>query len=75
MLYDHNTFVQHFKQVMNMPTHDLHQWEVVIKVDANVDKHRYNALTAPEMARLVLDEVLQQRVSLYYLFVANAHLT
>jgi hypothetical protein len=38
MLHDHNTFVQRFKQVMDMPTHDLPQWEVVIKVDGNFDK-------------------------------------
>jgi hypothetical protein len=38
MLHDHNTFVQHFKQVMDMPAHDLPQWEVVIRVDGNVDK-------------------------------------
>ncbi len=29
MLHDHNTFVQRFKQVMDMPAHDLPQWEVV----------------------------------------------
>ncbi|KAH9547373.1 hypothetical protein CY35_11G030800 [Sphagnum magellanicum] len=53
MLHDHNTFVQRFKQVMDMPTHDLPQWEVVIMVDGNVDKRRYNAPTAPEVAGLL----------------------
>ncbi len=57
-----------------MPAHDLPQWEVVIRVDDNVDKRRYNAPTAPEVARLVPSEVLQQRVLLCYLFVAIAHL-
>jgi hypothetical protein len=74
MLHDHNTFVQHFKQVMDMPAHDLPQWEVVIKVDGNVDKLRYNAPTAPEVAWLLLGEVLHQRVLLCYLFVAIVHL-
>ncbi len=74
MLHDHNTFVQRFKQVMDMPAHDLPQWEVVIRVDGNVDKCRYNAPTAPEVAGLLPGEVLQQRVLLCYLFVAISHL-
>jgi hypothetical protein len=74
MLHDHNTFVQRFKQVMDMPAHDLPQWEVVIKVDNNVDKHRYNAPTAPEVAGLLPGEFLQQHVLLCCLFVAIAHL-
>jgi len=74
MLRDHNTFVQRFKQVMDMPAHNLPQWEVVIRFDGNVDKHRYNAPTAPEVARLLPGEVLQQRVLLCYLFIAIAHL-
>jgi hypothetical protein len=74
MLHDHNTFVQRFKQVMDMPAHDLPQWEVVIRVNGNVDKRRYNAPTAPEVAGLLPGEVLQQRVLLCCLFVAIAHL-
>jgi hypothetical protein len=74
MLHDHNTFVQRFKQVMDMPAHDLPQWEVVIRVDGNVDECRYNVPTAPEVARLLPGEVLQQRVLLCCLFVAIAHL-
>ncbi len=74
MLHDHNTFVQRFKQVMDMPAHDLLQWEVVIKVDGNVDKRRYNAPTAPEVAGLLPGEVLQQCVLLCCLFVAIVHL-
>jgi hypothetical protein len=74
MLHDHNTFVQRFKQVMDMPTHGLPQWEVVIRVDGNVDKRHYNAPTAPEVARLLLGEVLQQCVLLCYLFVVIVHL-
>jgi len=74
MLNDHNTFVQRFKQVMDMPAHDLPQWEVVIRVDGNVDKCRYNAPTAPEVAGLLPGEVLQQRVLLCCLFIAIAHL-
>jgi hypothetical protein len=74
MLHDHNTFMQCFKQVMDMPAHDLPQWEVVIRVNTNVDKRRYNAPTAPEVAGLLPGEVLQQRVLLCYLFVAIAHL-
>jgi hypothetical protein len=57
MLYDHNTFMQRFKQVMDMLAHDLPQWEVVIRVDGNVDKRRYNAPTAPEVAGLLPGEV------------------
>ncbi len=74
MSHDHNTFVQHFKQVMDMPAHDLPQWEVVIRVDGNVDKRCYNAPTAPEVAGLLLGEVLQQCVLLRCLFVAIVHL-
>jgi len=59
MLHDHNTFVQRFKQVMDMPAHDLPQWEVFIRVDGNVDKRHYNAPTAPEVAGLLPSEVLQ----------------
>ncbi len=58
MLHDHNTFVQRFKQVMDMPAHDLPQWEVVIRVDGDVDKCRCNAPTALNVARLLLGEVL-----------------
>ncbi len=74
MLHDHNTFVQRFKQVMDMPAHDLRQWEVVIRVDDNVDKRRYNSPTAPEVAGLLPGEVFQQRVLLCCLFVTITHL-
>jgi hypothetical protein len=74
MLHDHNTFMQRFKQVMDMPAHDLLQWEVVIRVDNNVDKRRNNAPTAPEVAGLLLGEILRQRVLMCCLFVAIAHL-
>ncbi len=57
-----------------MLAHDLPQWEVVIRVDDNVDKRRYNAPTAPEVAGLLPGEVLQQCVLLCCLFVAIAHL-
>jgi hypothetical protein len=59
---------------MDMPTHNLPQWEVVIKVDDNVDKRRYNAHSAPEVAGLLPGEVLKQRVLLCCLFVAIVHL-
>jgi len=74
MLHDHNTFVHRFKQVMDMPEHDLPQWEVVIRVDNNVDERRYNVPTAPEVAGLLLGEVLQQRVLMCCLFVSITHL-
>jgi hypothetical protein len=74
MLHDHNTFVQCFKQVMDMPAHDLPQWEVIIRVNGNVDKRCYNAPTAPEVAGLLPGEVLQQFVLLCCLFVAIVHL-
>ncbi len=74
MLHDHNTFVQCFKQVMDMPAHDLPQWEVVIRVNDNVNKRRYNGPTAPEVAGLLPSEVLQQCVLLCCLFVAIVHL-
>jgi hypothetical protein len=45
---------------MDMPAHDLPQWEVVIRVDGNVDKRRYNAPTAPEVAGLLPGEVFQR---------------
>jgi hypothetical protein len=44
---------------MDMLTHDLPQWGVVIRVDGNVDKRRYNAPTAPKVAGLLSGEVLQ----------------
>jgi len=47
-----------------MPAHDLPQWEVVIRVDDNVDKRRYNAPTAPKVARLLPGEIIQQCVLL-----------
>jgi len=59
---------------MDMPAHDLPQWEVVIRVDDNVDKRRYNAPIAPEVAGLLPGEVLQQCVLLCCLFVVIAHL-
>jgi hypothetical protein len=59
---------------MDMPAHDLPQWEIVIKVDGNIDKCRYNAPTAPEVVGLLLGEVFQQRVLLCCLFVPIAHL-
>jgi hypothetical protein len=74
MLHDHNTFVQRFKQVMDMPVHDLPQWEIVIRVDGNVDKRRYNAPTAPEVAGLLPGEVFQQRVLMCCLFFTISHL-
>jgi hypothetical protein len=69
MLHDHNTFVRRFKEVMDMPAHDLSQWEVVIRVNGNVDNQRYNVPIAPEMAGLLPGEVLQQCVLLCCLFV------
>jgi hypothetical protein len=59
---------------MDMPAHNLPQWEVVIRVDGNVNKRCYNAPTAPEVAGLLPGEVFQQRVLLCCLFVAIAHL-
>ncbi len=59
---------------MDMPAHNLPQWEVVIRVDGNVNKRRYNAPTAPKVAGLLPGEVFQQRVLLCCLFVAIAHL-
>jgi len=74
MLHDHNTFVQRFKQVMDMPAHDLPQWEVVIRVNDNVDKRRYNAPTAPKVVGLLPGEVFQQCVLLCCLFIVIVHL-
>jgi hypothetical protein len=59
---------------MDMPAHDLPQWEVVIRVDGNVDKCRYNSPTAPEVAGLLPGKVLQQRVLFCCLFIAIVHL-
>jgi hypothetical protein len=59
---------------MDMPAHDLLQWEVVIRVDGNADKRRYNAPTASEVASLLPGEVFQQRVLMCCSFVAIAHL-
>jgi hypothetical protein len=59
---------------MDIPAHDLPQWEVVIRVNGNVDKRHYNAPTAPKVAGLLPSEVLQQCVLLCCLFVAIVHL-
>jgi hypothetical protein len=56
MLLRSNVCVQRFVQAMDLPPQDLVNYEIVIRVDGNVDRHRYNAPTSNEVASLMLGE-------------------
>jgi hypothetical protein len=45
-----NTYVQQFRQAMDIPAADVAEYEIVIKVNGTVDKRRYNAPAAAELA-------------------------
>eukprot|EP00775_Hariotina_reticulata_P002706 gene2706-biopygen4321 len=44
-LHTHNTYVQQFKDLPNLP-----DWELIIRTDGSVDRRRYNAPTGGEVA-------------------------
>jgi hypothetical protein len=56
MLLGSNVYVQRFVQAMDFPSQDLANYEIVIRVDGNVDRRRYNASTSSEVAGLMPDE-------------------
>ncbi len=56
MLLGSNVYVQRFVQAMDFPPQDLANYEIVIRVDGNVDHRRYNASTSSEVAGLMPDE-------------------
>eukprot|EP00775_Hariotina_reticulata_P003357 gene3357-biopygen5045 len=47
-LHTHNTYVQQFKDLPNLP-----DWELIIRTDGSVDRRRYNAPTGGEVAGFV----------------------
>jgi hypothetical protein len=56
MLLGSNVYVQCFVQAMDLPHQDLANYEIVIRVDGSVDRHRYNAPTSNEVAGLMPSE-------------------
>jgi hypothetical protein len=56
MLLGSNVYVQRFVQAMDLPPQDLANYEIVIRVDGNIDRHRYNAPTSNEVAGLMPGE-------------------
>jgi hypothetical protein len=49
MLLGSNVYVQHFVQAMDLPPHDLTNYEIIIRVDGSVDRCRYNAPSNDQM--------------------------
>ncbi len=56
MLLGSNVNVQRFVQAMDLPPQDLANYEIVIRVDGNVDRRHYNAPTSSEVAGLMPSE-------------------
>jgi len=56
MLLGSNVYVQRFVQAMDLPPQDLAKYEIVIRVDGNVDRCRYNAPTSNKVAGLMPSE-------------------
>jgi hypothetical protein len=56
MLLGSNVYVQRFMQAMDLPPQDLANYEIVIRIDGSVDRHRYNAPTSNEVANLMPGE-------------------
>ncbi len=56
MLLGNNVYVQRFVQAMDLPPQDLANYEIIIRVDGNVDRRRYNAPTSSEVADLMPGE-------------------
>ncbi len=56
MLLGSNVYVQRFVQAMDLPPQDLANYEIVIRVDGSVDRHRYNAPTSNEVVGLMPGE-------------------
>jgi hypothetical protein len=56
MLLGSNVYVQRFVQTMDLPPQDLANYEIIIRVDGNVDRRRYNAPTSSEVVGLMPGE-------------------
>ncbi len=56
MLLGSNVYVQRFVQAMDLPPQDLANYEIIIRVDGNVDCRRYNAPTSREVTGLMPGE-------------------
>jgi hypothetical protein len=56
MLLGSNVYVQRFVQAMDLPPQDLAKYEIVIRVDGNVDCRRYDAPTSSEVVGLMPGE-------------------
>jgi hypothetical protein len=56
MLLGSNVYVQRFVHAMDLPPQDLANYEIVIHVDGNVDRRRYNTPTSNEVAGLMPGE-------------------
>jgi hypothetical protein len=56
MLLGSNVYVQCFVQAMDLPPQDLANYEIIIRVDGNVDCRRYNAPTSREVTGLMPSE-------------------
>jgi hypothetical protein len=56
MLLGSNVYVQRFVQAMDLPPQDMANYEIVIRVDGNVDHHHYNAPTSSEVTSLMPGE-------------------
>jgi hypothetical protein len=56
MLLGNNVYVQRFVQAMDLPSQDLANYEIVIRVDGSIDCRRCNAPTSNEVANLMPGE-------------------
>jgi hypothetical protein len=56
MLLGSNVYVHRFVQAMDLPPQDLANYEIVIRVDGNVDCRGYNAPTSNKEVGLMLGE-------------------
>jgi hypothetical protein len=56
MLLGSNVYVQRFVHAMDLPPQNLANSKIVIRVDGNVDRRRYNAPTSNEVASLMPGE-------------------
>jgi hypothetical protein len=50
MMMDHNANVRKFRTAMDIPPQEVAQYRIVFKLDGTIDKRRYNAPVADEVA-------------------------
>jgi hypothetical protein len=53
MLMNHNANVRKFRLAMDIPAEEVAQYRIVFKLDGTIDKRRYNAPVAPEVAGFI----------------------